>query len=330
MTEGWGSIDIGGDLTPDGRTWEEAIPPEERLGGPSAWGNSRWKVFLQCPWKYWVKYILGAQMTVQHPRYETLLKSLWVGGLYHEARARYYLENLKHVNAQGESISDADQVTIDEDCVKAMYGVVDLAEKIQPSVAAEVRRLLMGWITLKGPGTVHDDRNVTMYVENLVEVYGFFAYTTRLDRVFWDDDLGGAIIQEHKTASWYSETLLASYRTDPQILGQVYCWEHSELREKHGPLVAVEIDIAVKAKQREYFRHRVPVNMDAVEDWARCMRAENALLMQCDAYGSWPRRRANCFMWARACELHEVCAECPGTEASMSGEFPYFAVPEKK
>jgi hypothetical protein len=54
---------------------------------------------------------------------------------------------------------------------------------------------------------------------------------------------------------------------------------------------------------------------------------EAALLMQCEVTDIWPRRRANCFLWARPCELHEVCADCAGTSASMADEFPGF---EKK
>lgn len=333
MHEGWNGFDIGGDLTPDGRTWEECIPEGERTGGPSEWGNSRWKDFLQCPWKYWVKHVKQLKMTVEHPRYEALNRSLWVGGLYHEARARYYLANLQYVNAKGERDpnDESNQADIDDACTKAMFDIVDAAEKIQPTVAAEARRLLMGWITWGGPGTQQDDRNYTMYVERLLETKkDGFPYSTRIDRIFWNEELDGAIIQEHKSASWYSETLLASYRTDPQILGQIYCWENSELEEKHGPLRAVEIDIAVKGKQRAYYRHRVPVYQPAVDDWARCMKSEHALLVSCMANESWPRRRANCFLWARPCELHEVCCECASTADSKRGVFPGYEKKTKK
>ncbi len=307
----WEGLDVGGDLTLDGRTWEEAIPSGERLGGPSEWGNSRWKDFIQCPYKYHVKHVRRLKPTPQHPRYEAIMQNLWIGGLYHEARARYYLENLKHVDSHGQRLSELPQPEVDEACAKAMMGLVDKASEIQGFVATEARRLLMGWMTLHGPGTPNDDRNSTMYVENLLETKcDGFPYTCRLDRVYWDDNLEGPVIQEHKTAAWYSESLLASYRIDPQILGQVYLWETSELKEKHGPLKVFEIDIAVKQKQREYHRERVPVNMAAVKDWARSMKHEWALLQFCMASDSWPRRRANCFQWAKPCELHEVCADC--------------------
>lgn len=332
MTEGtagsWEGFDIGGDLTPDGRTWIEVIPKGEYLGGPSEWGNSRWKDFIQCPYKYWVKHVRKMQIAPSHPRYEALMRNLWVGGLYHEARARYYTENLRYVNPKGERISQEKQAVIDELCTKAMFDIVDAAAEIQPNVAAEARRLLMGWITLYGPGTPKDDRSSTMYIEYLLEAKeDGFPYTCRVDRVRWDDELDGPIVQEHKTASWYSENLLASYRMDPQILGQIYCWEHSELKKLHGSLKAVEVDIAVKGKNREYYQHRVPVSMDAVEDWARCMKLENVALAQCTAFDSWPRRRANCFLWARPCELHEVCAQFASTKDSKKKAFPGF---EKK
>lgn len=324
MVDGWDGFDIGGDLTSDGRTWEEVIPEGERLGGPSEWGNSRWKDFIQCPFKYWAKHVMGLHTTPEHPRYEALGVNLWVGGLYHEARARYYLENLKHVSSKGEKISDATQTEIDEACSKAMFDLVEKAREIQPGVATEAHRLLLGWTTLYGPGTDLDDRNDTMYVENLVVVKKktVFPYTARIDRVLWNEDLGGAVIQEHKTASWYSETLLASYRTDQQILGQIYLWEHSELKKKHGPLVAFEVDIAVKKGQREYHRERVPVTLDAVENWVQCMKSEWTLLKKCQKKGIWPRRRANCFQWARACELHEGCS-AHGGDNSLDGWIGY-------
>lgn len=324
----WDGLDIGGDGTLDGRTWEDAIPAGERLGGPSEWGNSRYKEFIQCPWKYWVKHVRGLRPTPEHPRYEAIMRNLWIGGLYHEARARYYLENLKHVDSHGTCISDKSQPEIDEACASAMFGIVDAAAEIQGFVATEARRLLMGWMTLQGPGTVNDDRDATMYVEHLLETdYDGFPYTCRLDRVYWNESLDGPVIQEHKTASFYSESLLASYRTDPQILGQIYLWEHSDFRKEHGALKAFEIDIAVKTKQREYYRERVPINLDAVEDWAKSMRHEWALLQFCLASDSWPRRRANCFTWARPCELHEVCADC-GSLTKKSA-IPGFKKPKK-
>jgi hypothetical protein len=327
MTDGWNGFDIGGDLTPDGRTWEEVIPKNERLGGPSEWGNSRWKDFIQCPWKYYIKHVKGLSVAVNHPRYVDLMKNLWVGGLYHECRARYYIENLKHFDSRGERISETLQPEIDEACSHAMFDIVDKAAEIQPTVATEARRILMGWMTLSGPGTRGDDRNSTMYVENLLETsVDGFPYTCRIDRVLWDDALGGAIIQEHKTASWYSDSLLAAYRTDPQILGQIYLWENSELAKVHGPLVAFEVDIAIKTKQREYHKERVPVNREAVRDWARCMRSEWALLQGCLATDVWPRRRANCFLWARACELQESCTECAGERKTRKYGFAKKAV----
>lgn len=236
--------------------------------------------------------------------------NLWVGGLYHEARARYYLKHLEYVDPKGVQLIDAPQAEIDEACVAEAYRVVDLAATVQPFVAAEVRRLMMGWLTLHGPGSRSDDRQHTMYIEELLATHrDGFPYTARLDRILWDPEAGAAIIQEHKTASFYSETLLASYRTDPQIIGQIYLW-NACLRKKHGALAALEVDIAVKKGQREYHRHRVPVVPDAViADWVRAMQSEHASLLACKASGCWPRRRANCFLWARPCELHEVCSE---------------------
>lgn len=295
----------------DGVTWESAIPAVNRLGGPSEWGNSRWKDFLQCPFKYYAKHVRGLTVAPSHPRYEALGKNLWVGGLYHEARALYYLRNLDFVSAKGERIDDTPQGQIDKACTNAMFGVVDLAATIQPLVASEARRLLVGWMTLNGPGTLQDDRDKTMYVEELLAVSsGGFPYTCRIDRVVWDDELDGPVIQEHKTASFYSESLLASYRTDAQILGQIYLWENSPMKKKHGSLKAFEVDIAVKKAQREYHRVRVPINLSAVDDWARCMRIEHASLVSCMATETWPRRRANCFLWARACEFQEACGDC--------------------
>jgi len=294
-----------------GASWEDVLTGTERAGGPSPHGSSWWKDFRTCEYLFWAKHVRGMEAASTHPRFEKLHEALELGGLYHEALARYYLEHLKHFDGQGMAISDASQEEVDEACILAMYDIVNRAEKVVPGTATQVRRYLEGWLQLFGPGRPLDDRRSTMYVEQMVEVDADgFPYSTRWDRVFWDAKLGGPVLQEHKTASFYSEALLASYRTDPQMIGQMYCWERSEFAKRHGPLVGYRVSICVKKAQREYPQEDVPVNGKVIKDWVKDQRWLYMQMQQCAALKTWPRRRGNCIQWMRPCEFHEHCSLC--------------------
>lgn len=309
-----------------GRSWEEVLTKDNRIGGPSPTGSSYWSDFRNCPYLFYLKHVKRVQITPEHPRYEKLRMALELGGLYHEGRARYYVEHLKHVDSHGKKISKTPQTKIDDLCVEAMFSVVDAAEKIVPSTASQVRRFLEGWLAVAGPGTSRDDRHQTMYIENLAVADGDFPYSTRFDRIIWDENLGGPVIQEHKTARVYSETLLMSYRLDSQIIGQIWCWEKSELRKKHGHLAGFNIDLCIKKEVREYPEETIPISYPVMKDWARDMCALHSEMLHCIASRRWPRRRgASCTQWMKPCEAHEHCSSLGknwlGWQKKSKGEF---------
>ena len=201
------------------------------------------------------------------------------------------------------------QADIDNACLESMFDIVNRAEAVVPGYAAQVRRFLEGWLALYGPGTALDNRNFTMYVEELAEVHAHgFPYSTRFDRIFWDEKLDGPVIQEIKTAKMYSETLLASYRTDPQLIGQQYCYNHSGLRKKHGALKGYFIDLCIKTKERRYPTEEIPINLKVIGNWVKDMKYLNMLRQQCTALNIWPKRFGNCIQWMRPCEFHEHCS----------------------
>jgi len=97
-------------------SWEDILTPEEREGGPSPWGNSRYAVFEQCPYRYWVAF-------VKRMKPETPAKALEIGGLFHEARARYYLKALEL------EPTDTPDDELDAECLRAAYSIIDRAAK---------------------------------------------------------------------------------------------------------------------------------------------------------------------------------------------------------
>lgn len=259
------------------RSWEEILEPEERLGGPSAMGSSKYADFKRCPYLYHFKHIRRMR-PIEHD------VNLEVGGLYHEARARYYM-------AEG-------------DPVKAAYDLIERAQEVAPSIAGIVRRLFKGWVTLKGPGTPQDDRHLTKGVECLLEVTEPFHYSTRLDR--WLLPLEGPTIQEIKTAGRYDNRLRSSYLMDSQFLGQQYLWKRCMAKE-HGDLVAYSVDLVIKTNPPQYPTEVAPINPEILKNWEYEMQETWRRLEQMKRSARiWPRCRS--YHSCRYCELFNHCA----------------------
>jgi hypothetical protein len=259
------------------RSWEEILEPSERLGGPSAMGSSKYADFKKCPYYYHFKHV--RRMTPVE--YDSNLE---IGGLYHEARARYY--------------------TAEGDPVQAAYDLITRAEEIVPATAGIVRRLFKGWVTLKGPGTPQDDRHLTKGVECLLEVTEPFHYSTRLDRWLLPDN--GPIIEEAKTAGRYDERLRSSYRMDSQFLGQQYLW-HRCMEDEYGPLAAYSIDLVIKTNPPQYPTEYAPVDYGILKNWEYEMQETARELERMKrSTRIWPRRRS--YHSCRYCDLFNHCA----------------------
>ena len=65
------------------------------------------------------------KITPDHPRFEKLREALELGGLYHEGRARYYMEHLKHVDGQGKKLTKIKQTKIDIARIKTIIRETD-------------------------------------------------------------------------------------------------------------------------------------------------------------------------------------------------------------
>ena len=291
-------------------SWEEVLTADEREGGPSPWGNSKYQTFEQCPYLYWAMFI--KRMKPKDPR-----PPLEIGGLFHEARARYYLKALELEKTE---VSDQE---LNNACMEAGYDIINRAEKVVPATAAEVRRLFQGWAVVFGPDTPKDDRFDTIGVEKLIEVNRGFPYSTRVDRIVAIEDKPA--ILEIKTAGKRTKDMLAGYEMDSQFLGQQYCWRHSKWYRKYGSLKYYVVDLTIKTAEMVCVREVVPISSKAMKDWEKAKRWTYAQMQQCEAYQYWPRIRANCVKYGR-CGLTEHCAKMkanywPGWVKKETGEY---------
>lgn len=266
-------------------SWEEVLTPEERLGGPSQWGSSRWGVFKRCPYLYYFQYVKGMRLEEVAPQLE-------IGGLFHEARARYYL-------AYSQDPSD-------NYCIQQGYDIINRAEKVVPHTAGEVRRLYKGWLVARGPGTPSDDRDRTKGVEILLEYYDApFPYSTRLDRWFLDDE-GRPCVMEIKTAARRSGDLLSSYRMDSQFIGQQYLWRKC-LEPEYGSCSKYVVDLAVKTNPAQYAQEIVPIDYRMMRNWEHEMTQHYIELQRYERSAKpWPRRRS--YHSCKYCDLFDHCA----------------------
>ena len=309
----WGAI-----VEQPTRSWEEVLPEEDRQGGASPWGNSKYSVAEQCLYKYWVKFVRRMKPAVTG-------MPLQVGGLLHEARARYYNEYVR-IDEEDPEGTEWTQEATDEACLKALWSIVHEARKIVPDIANEVARLLDAWILVAGPGTASDDRHETILVEELLEVKRPFPYSARIDRVIWSDEYDGPVIKEIKTSAARFKDLLSGYRNDPQFLGQWYLWENSKWFDVYGPLKAFAVDLIIKSKVVDVFTEIVPLGEANIEDWLRSRQQVYEDIRFFTINEFWPKRRSNCVMYGRRCGLHNHCVALkddffPGWVEKEGGEF---------
>lgn len=266
-------------------SWEEVLTPEERLGGPSLWGSSRWAAFKKCPYYYYCLYIEELRPT-------EIDEALEIGGLYHEARAHYHTGILSDLPVQ--------------ECIQAGYDIINRAEKVVPSYASMVRRMYKGWLVHSGPGTPNDNSSVVQGSEVLLEYYdGPFPYSTRLDLWCWRDD--EIEIIEIKTSARRSGQLLLSYRMDSQFLGQMWLWEKVMVPQGYPSLKNFTIDLAIKTDPPQYSRETSPISSWALADWEHEMIQHYRELCHYEkSVKNWPKRRS--YHSCHWCKLFTYCS----------------------
>ena len=270
------------------RSWEEVLEPHERLGGPTPYGSSFWGDFKACPYYFDWTHNKGWRPV----EYSDALE---IGGLVHEAIARYY-QTAVIAMEEGRDV-------VDQDCVDAAYNILDRAETVVPVTAAAARRLVRARLALYGPGKPGDDRLDTYGVEVYLGIEEPFPLTTRLDRWCWSEQLGGAVLHELKTAKERSGRLLSSYRMDHQFLIQQYLWKR--VMGRRFKLKGYVVDLVTKTQDPDVLTISVPIDDRLLKDFEKEMQWTVMQWRQCQALGTWPRNRG---YRCRFCPLFEHCA----------------------
>ena len=282
-------------LALENHSWQEVLVPGEVLGGPSPWGNSRYSTFKTCEYLYYVQHI-------KRMRTEAYDKNLEIGGLYHEARARYSQAWLDNTDDNGEP--KIFQKDIDDLCKLKGFEIINRAEEIVPEFAGMARRLYTAWLARHGPGTVGDRRKETYGVEVLLEVTTPFKYSARIDEWRWSQAAGGPEINEIKSAAAKTGLLLKSYNMDPQFIGQIYLWERV-MRKQWGSLKQFTVDLVTKSVDNTVEQRTVPINSTLIKDWEKSMKSVYANLVQCQMTDVWPQRQG---YRCRYCPAFDHCA----------------------
>lgn len=300
---------VGTILEPEFHSWQEVLKPGEVLGGPSPWGNSKYSVFKRCPYLfYW--------MFVKRMGLVAFDKNLEVGGLYHEARARYAQAWLDNTDDHAQpTISQKD---IDDLCKMSGFEIINRASDLVPEYSAEARRLYTAWLAKYGPTTPLDYRASIYGVEVLLEVSEPFKYSARIDQWLWNTEADGPEINEIKSAARRDAQLLKSYKMDAQFLGQIYLWEKVN-KKKWGSLKKFTIDLVTKGKENIVDPRSIPINKVLLRDWEKGMKVAYADLVGCQMTNVWPQRQG-----------YHHCRYCPAFDHCASGRKTHIGWRKKK
>lgn len=237
-------------------------------GAPSARGNSFWKRIRGCPREH-ALWSLGI-------RRDGDAEALTQGLTFHHALEVYY-GTLQAFQATRDP-SDADFYTGGAAAAEAAAWEALAPMASEPNYEAtykEVERMLASYFDeYRGV-----DRWEVIAVEETLEVYSDdLDYSARLDLIVRDADRGGMWIVEHKTARALTETLLAGYQLDQQILGQMWLMRACVDLTAYPPLRGVLVNITTKHVKTQFARPEVlpsDAHLRAFED---SMRAHKEML----------------------------------------------------
>ena len=263
-------------------SWTEVLQKGEALGGPSPMGSSKYDTFKRCPYLYNLLFI--RRWTPKEYN-----EALEVGGLFHEALARYFQGWL-------------DGGTLNEIRVNA-FEIINRAADVVPNISSEVHRLFTSWLNMYHD-TAYSFLERVIAVEFLVSTFAGFKYSARLDLVLEAED-GGIEIMDHKTARQYTANLLLSHRMEPQFLGHMFLWSSSGMGERWGELTKYTVDLLTKTAMPTIELVNVPIRPQLLEDWRREMIETWKLFQRYKISNIWPRRTG---YQCRFCEAFEHCA----------------------
>jgi hypothetical protein len=200
--------------------------------------------------------------------------------------------------------------TTDVQCNQAFLSGVNTfcATITKATCAAEVRRLMEGWLVYYGPGAPRDMRWRTLAVEVPLDGGKPFPYTTRIDQIVGDEQDEKAFwIIDHKTSRMNSQLMLSSYLYNSQFLGQQWCARQDPAARKWGKLKGTIVDVIVKTNPPQYLQYVVAFEPNTLNQWAKNMRMVWRMLDLYQAMGQWPRLLSNCMRYNKMCRFYDYC-----------------------
>lgn len=285
------------------------------MGGPSGRGYSWYKMWFQCPHKFFsLREKFGAE---PHPP-----EYLQLGALYHVLHALDYAPQMGFSALFKKGLVRSDLLRSGEEAtaVQVREGAV------QRLIMALTRRAGMATVQKKpalGPAAsiIQDATRLWKYHANYydaedleplaIEWYaehparahdGGPLYTCRYDligRIGQNDPMGllpgSIIVRELKTSKWLYESVKDGWTLDGEVLGQLWLWRASGCEERFGPLAGVVVDIVTKGKTPAFHRKLVSIDSPPVERYARWIRIADAEMAQAKATGVVKQNFAACW-----------------------------------
>lgn len=256
------------------------VPP----GGPSERGWTVFSTFMTCPYKFKLRYRVGAPVEGS----EAPTVALEVGGLWHLLTANEYLAQLEEPAMEQGFLVD---------------GL--LARGVSAQVISEAQRLHAGY------QNYYENDYLTPLAVELIPTSDLMA-TCRYDLIARAEGSqtvpDGVWIVEHKTASRLDRSTQEGWKNDGQILIQIAAWKRAKLDKKFGRLAGVIVNLVVKTKLPQFVRIVLPVNAKQVRAHLADLDAWDVLQRLCEVTGTWPRNRASCVGRYGLCEFFSHCA----------------------
>jgi hypothetical protein len=260
------------------------IPP---LGGQSADGWSKVSDFLRCPYRYFLRYELGAEVPDAGNGGDPNLE---VGSLVHVGLAVHYASMLPQ-GAPGWHPNYPSPLDF-LDAVEASG--VELGHVVR------ARQLLYGYWEHYNP-----DNLEPLAIEVPAGIEG--VHTSRFDMVARRDD--GTWITEHKSSYRETEEVIEGWYLDGEVVGEVYSWRLANLSQKYGPLAGVLINLLFKTNPPKFRRLEVPISSEVVEWYARDRAHWGSVRDHYRNIGYWPRKLTGCFSYNRFCGYRPHCRD---------------------
>lgn len=240
------------------------------LGGPSTDGWSRLGEFQRCPYRYYLRYVLGATLA---DGVAVESSSLAIGSFVHAALAIRYARLLPK-DYPGWRLNLPEPMAFLDACLDA---------GADQSFVYEAKRLF-------GAYEVHYEQDTLqpVAVEFSAGIPGI--HTCRYDAIAWRNE--SLWIVEHKSTSRDDDD---PWWLDGEIVGEVYAWQLSELREvfKADP-AGVIINMIIKSKPPRFRQLEVVMPAKVIRTFAADRAWWTAFRESCQKLNVWPKALNGC------------------------------------